>query len=79
MSAELTEQEAIEKAKAYLKRTYGEDTLRMDVLDNSIDEDGGSMKVECTVSVGGRQSDWQKTFHFGDGEVQDMSAKRLRS
>lgn len=79
MSTQLTRQSAIEKAKAYLKRTYGEDTVRMDVLDNDIEDDAGSMTVECTVSVGGRQSDWRKTFYFRDGEVQDMSARRLRS
>lgn len=78
MPEQLTEQEAIEKAEAYLKHTYGEDTVRMDVLQNDLSDDAGSMTVECTVSVGGRQSDWRKTFYFEDAEVQDMSARHLR-
>jgi len=78
MSDELTQEDLIDAAKAYLKSHYGEDTVRMDVLSNTVSDGTGEMNVECTVSVRGRQSDWNKTFTFRDGEVADMRARFLR-
>ncbi len=69
--------EMVEKAKAYLKSHYGEDTVRMDVLENSVEDGNGELRVECTVSIGGRTSDWAKTFYFSDGEVVNMRARHL--
>lgn len=77
VSEEITQDDLIDAAKAYLKSHYGEDTVRMDVLSNTVSSGTGDMNVECTVSVHGRQSDWNKTFTFRDGEVVDMSARRL--
>lgn len=78
MSPQMSEEQLIAKAKAYLKSHYGEDTVRMDVLDNRVDDGKGTLRVECTVSVGASRSDWMKTFHFTDGQVVNMSARFLR-
>jgi len=78
MSDELTQEGLTDAAKAYLKSHYGEDTVRMDVLSNTVSDGTGEMNVECTVSVGGSQSDWNKAFAFRDAEVVDMRARFLR-
>ncbi len=77
MAAELTVDTMLERAQAYLKRNYGEDTVRMDVLENNVIGGEGKLRVECTVSVGGHHSDWQKVFTFADGEVTGMTWRRL--
>lgn len=61
-----------EKAIAYLKSHYGEDTVRMDVKNNSVESGNGELHVDCTVRVAGRESDWTKWFTFSDGEVTRM-------
>ena len=61
-----------EKAIAYLKSHYEEDTISMDVLDNSVDEGNGVLHVDCTVSIAGQQSDWTKWFTFQDCNVVSM-------
>ncbi len=78
MGQQSAEAQLISKASAYLKQHYGEDTVRMDVLDNRVENGTGTFRVECTVSVGGSRSDWQKTFYFTDGHVVNMSARFLR-
>lgn len=78
MSDQIAVDEMLEKAKAYLKSHYGEDTVRMDVVDNAVEGGEGALKVECTVTFGGRTSDWAKAFHFSDGEVVNMTARRMR-
>ena len=78
MPDEITQEDLIDAAKAYLKRHYGEDTVRMDVLRNTVSDGTGEMNVECTVSVHGAHSDWNKTFIFRDGKVADMRARFLR-
>lgn len=69
------EQDLTGKAQSYLKDHYGEDTVSMDVLDNSVHGGNGVLHVDCTVSVGGRRSDWTKWFTFRNGEVADLRAK----
>ena len=74
---DMDEKEMIQKAKSYLKHHYGEDTVVMDVTDNSVEETGnGVFSVDCTVSVGGSHSDWSKKFHFRNGEITRMDWKR---
>ena len=72
MAAVLTEEELQQKAEAYLKRAYDEDTVWMKTQDNSVDAGNGIFHVECRVSVGGSESDWTKWFTFQDGEVVSM-------
>ena len=73
----MNEREMIEKAKVYLKQSYGEDTVSMDVTDNSVGEEGnGIFAVDCTVSVGGSHSNWSKKFHFQNGTINRMEWKR---
>jgi len=67
----------LRKAQEYLKTHYGEDTVRMDVLNNNVTDGNGTLTVECTVSVGGAQSDWRKTFTFRDGKVVNMTWRHL--
>ena len=63
----------IAKAKGYLKSQYGEDTVTMDVTDNSVEDTGnGVLSVDCTVSVEGSHSDWSKKFHFRNGDITRM-------
>tara|TARA_A100001037_G_scaffold208335_1_gene186625 strand:- start:739 stop:960 length:222 start_codon:yes stop_codon:yes gene_type:complete len=68
----VTEENLKGKAIEYLKRAYGEDTVSMDVMDNSVDEGNGVLHVDCTVSIGGQESDWTKWFTFQNGNVVDM-------
>lgn len=77
MAAVTTEQDLLSKTRAYLKSHYGEDTLRMDVLGNNVQEGEGTLLVECTVSVGGLRSNWRKTFTFRDGEASTMTWRHL--
>ena len=72
MADKLQEEELKQKAVEYLKRVWGEDTVRMDVKNNSVTEGSGELHVDCTVSVGGSQSDWTKWFTFQDGDVTNM-------
>ena len=72
MAEQLTEEELKERAIAYLKSHYSEDTVRMDIEDNGVEEGKGTLHVDVTVSVGGAQSDWVKWFSFKDGEVTHM-------
>ena len=69
---ELNEDELKQKAIAYLRSHYGEETVRMDVRNNSANDGNGELHVDCTVSVGGSQSDWTKWFTFKNGEVTRM-------
>jgi hypothetical protein len=73
----LTQDGLLEKAQAYLRSHYGEETVRMDVLSNQVAEGSGAMTVECTVSVGGSCSNWRKTFTFRDGKVVNMTWRHL--
>tara|TARA_B100000700_G_C14993719_1_gene832658 strand:+ start:1523 stop:1744 length:222 start_codon:yes stop_codon:yes gene_type:complete len=68
----VTEENLKDKAIEYLKRAYGEDTVSMDVMDNSVDEGNGVLHVDCTVSIRGQESDWTKWFTFQNGNVVDM-------
>lgn len=77
MSAVPTEEDLLHKAQAYLRSHYGEDTVRMDVLNNAVEDGTGKLHVECTVSVGGSRSDWRKTFTFRNGEVTNMTWRYL--
>jgi hypothetical protein len=70
-----TEQELLKKASAYLKRTYGEDTVKVTVLENKVENGSGVLTVDITVSVGGDHSDWRQWFTFKNGNVADMRAK----
>ena len=56
MSVSLSEAELKEKAIRYLKSQYGEDTVRMDVRNNGVEDGSGVFHVDCTVSVGGSLS-----------------------
>jgi hypothetical protein len=72
----MDEKQMIAKAKVYLKKQYGEDTVSMDVTDNSVVDTGnGVLSVDCTVSVGGSLSDWSKKFHFKNSEITRMDWK----
>lgn len=77
MSAVLTEKQLLDEAKAYLKSHYGEDTVRMDVLSNTVKDGNGALTVECTISIGGAHSNWRKTFTFRDGDVTNMTWRHL--
>ena len=77
MSTVLTQDELLQKAQAYLKSHYGEDTVRMDVLSDQVEAGNGALTVECTVSVGGSHSDWRNTFTFRDGKVVNMTWRHL--
>jgi hypothetical protein len=67
----------VEAAKRYLKDQYGEDTVSMTVTHNGVENGGGVLSVDCTVSIGGVTSDWSKKFTYRNGKVTTMSA-RLR-
>lgn len=77
MAVTLDEKVLLERAQAYLKKQYGEDTVRMDVLSNQVAEGNGRLTVECTVSLGGDHSNWRKTFTFREGRVVDMTWQHL--
>ena len=70
------EDELIAKARRYLKQTYGEDTVAMNITNNSVSDGTGPLAVDCTVSVGGHHSDWSKVFHFRNGAIIDMNYRR---
>ena len=72
MAIDITVDEMKRKAVRYLKSHYGEDTVRMDILNNGVKAGSGVLHVDCTVSVGGAQSDWAKWFTFKNGEVTNM-------
>ena len=76
MSEAVTVEELKDKAVLYLKSHYGEDTVRMDIVDNGVSDGNGELHVDCTVSVGGAQSDWTKWFTYKDGEVTNMRWQR---
>ncbi|MCX5821347.1 MAG: hypothetical protein NT047_15800 [Deltaproteobacteria bacterium] len=72
----MDEKAMIAKAKVYLKNQYGEDTVTMDVTDNSVGDTGnGVFSVDCTVSVEGSHSNWSKKFHFKNGDITRMDWK----
>jgi len=77
MTAALTEEDLLQRAQAYLKTHYGEDTVRMEVLSNDVEEGNGKLHVECTVRIGGANSDWRKTFTFRNGQVTNMTWRYL--
>lgn len=77
MSAIATEEQLLRQAQAYLRSQYGEDTVRMDVLRNDVEDGNGTLMVECTVSIGGSHSNWRKTFTFRNGEVKNMTWRHL--
>jgi len=68
----MNEAELKQKAIAYLKSHYSEDTVRMDVRKNSVTDGSGELHVDCTVLISGRESDWTKWFTFSKGEVTRM-------
>ena len=72
MAEPLSEVEMKQKAIRYLKTQYGEDTVRMDIRNNGVEDGSGVLHVDCTVSVGGSQSDWTKWFTFRQGDVVSM-------
>lgn len=75
MKPDMTEQDLTREAKRYLKNNYDEDTVAMEVLDNSVHDGQGVLHVDCTVSVNGSQSNWTKWFTFEAGKVTDLRAK----
>ena len=64
------------KAIQYLKESYGEDTVAMTVRKNSVEDGHGILSVDCTVSVGGSESDWSKEFYFKNNAVTRMTWQR---
>ncbi|MEI6846176.1 MAG: hypothetical protein WCK36_03920 [Candidatus Firestonebacteria bacterium] len=66
----------VEKCKKYLKSEYGEDTVSMDVTNNAVKDGNGILSVDCTVLIGGSESDWSKKFTFLNGEVINMTWRR---
>ena len=68
----MSEDELKQKAIAYLKSHYSEDTVRMDVRNNSVSGGNGELHVDCTVNIAGRESDWTKWFTFSNGDVTRM-------
>ena len=66
----------VSKAKRYLKEEYGEDTVSMTVKKNAVEDGSGILYVDCTVSVGGEESDWSKEFYFKNNEVTRMTWQR---
>lgn len=72
MADPLSEAEMKAKAIRYLKLQYGEDTVRMDIRNNGVEDGSGVLHVDCTVSVGGSLSNWTKWFTFRQGEVVSM-------
>lgn len=77
MSSVLSQEDLLQQAQAYLKSQYGEDTVRMDVLSDQVEDGNGALTVECTVSIGGSHSNWRKTFTFRDGKVVNMTWRHL--
>ena len=73
-----TEEEVLSAAKRYLKRKYLETTVSMDVIENTVVNGDGQLRVRCTVkSLGLLKSDWIKTFECKRGKIVTMHAKRI--
>lgn len=70
--AELSENELKERAIAYLLSAYGEETVSMDIKNNTVQDGGGELHVDCRVRIGSGESDWTKWFTFEDGEITRM-------
>jgi len=77
MPAIATDGQLLHQAQAYLKSQYGEDTVRMEILRNEVEDGHGTLIVECTVRIGGSHSNWRKTFTFKNGEVTSMTWRHL--
>lgn len=77
MSVITAQEQLLQQAQTYLKSQYGEDTVRMDVLSNEVEDGNGALTVECTVSIGGSHSNWRKTFTFKNGQVRNMTWRHL--
>lgn len=74
----MTEEQVTDRIAAYLRSNYGETLVSCEFLDDQLNEEGtGRLVTECTVRVGGSTSDWRKTFTFRDGEIVNMTWKRL--
>jgi len=74
----MTEEQITDRIAEYLRGNYGETLVRCEFLQEELNDEGtGTVGIECTVRVGASESDWQKTFTFRDGEIADMTAKRL--
>lgn len=70
--------ELLATAQAYLKKTYGEDTVTMSVTKNTVSNGTGALSVDCTVSVDGHEADWSKVFHFKNGTIVAMDYRMRR-
>lgn len=70
--SELSEEELKQRAIAYLRIHYGEETVSMDVRNNSAQSGDGELHVDCRVRIGSSESDWTKWFTFSGGEVTRM-------
>ena len=68
----MSEEDLKDKAIKYLKSHYSEDTVSMDIVENSVQDGNGVLHVDCTVSIGGQESDWTKWFTFHSGNVVSM-------
>lgn len=71
----MEEKDLINAAKRYLKETYDEDTVSMEITNNSVVNGTGTLSVNCTVNFRGSKSNWSKKFRFEKGKVVDMSAR----
>ena len=71
-----SEKELIERAKEYLKKTYHENTLAFKITKNGLKDGTGILEADCEVD-GIYEGKWHKWFHFHEGKVKDMDAKRL--
>lgn len=69
---DLSEEDLKQCAIAYLSSHYGEETVRMDVRNNSVQDGNGELHVDCTVRIGNSESDWTKWFTFQSGDVTRM-------
>ena len=67
----------IETCADYLRTTYGEELLEWDILDNSVDDGSGRLRMDCVVRTGSSRSRWQKTFTFRNGKVANMTWQYL--
>jgi hypothetical protein len=77
MSTTSSQDQLLQTAQAYLRSAYGEETIRMDVLSDDVENGDGQLRVECTVSTGGSHSNWRKTFTFRCGKVVNMTWQYL--
>jgi hypothetical protein len=77
MMSESTEATLIATCADYLQTTYGEELLEWEILDNSVDEGNGRLRMECVVRAGASRSRWQKTFTFKNGRVSNMTWQYL--